>query len=86
MLGCQALDFAFDTGLRRVFDKNIRAVQNIPVQFSFPRTIAANGVDMHASAHHIIGQDSGILLICGAGGDDISPGDGLFSAGADAQT
>ena len=40
---------------------------------------------MHARPHHIVSQYSGILLVGGAGCDDIGPGDGLFGAGADTQ-
>ena len=48
------------------------------MQFGLARTIAANRVQMHARANHIVSQNGGILLIGGAGGDDLRAQDRLF--------
>jgi len=73
------LDFTLDAGLRRIFDENVRAQQDITVQLGFAWAVTADGVDVLAAAYHIVGQDCCVLLVCGAGGDDINAHDCVFA-------
>jgi hypothetical protein len=59
--------------LRRVLDEDLRAQQDPAGKLGLARAIAADRVDMHARADHVVAQDRRILLVCGAGGDDLAP-------------
>jgi len=72
MVRFELLNFALDPCLLWVFDKNVRAQQDIAMQFGFAGAIAANGVNMHTLANHVVGQDRRVLLVGGAGRDDLS--------------
>ncbi len=84
MIRRKLLDLALDPRLRRIFHEDLRAQQNILVQFRLARAIAAHRVDVNAGADHVVGQDSRILLVGGAGGDDVCTFNRLFRAAADA--
>ncbi len=72
------LNFALDPGLGRVFHEDVRAMQDRRGQFGLAGAVTANGVDMHATAYHVVIQDGGILFVSGAGGDDLRPLHGIF--------
>ena len=55
MIGIKLLNLAFDARLGRIFDKDIAAQQDILVQLSLAGAIAANGINVHAGADHIVG-------------------------------
>ena len=65
------LDFALDPCLFGVFHEDFGSQQDIAVQFRLARAVAADGVDVHAAADHVVGQDRRVLLVGGAGRDDL---------------
>ena len=71
MIGGHLLDFAFDPGLWCVFHDNICPPQNVRMQFGLPRTVTADGVDMHAGTYLVVRQDGGILFVRGNRRDDV---------------
>ena len=66
MVGGKLLDLALDPGLRRVFDEDVGPQQDVAVQFGLAGAVAADRVDVHARADHVVGQDGGVLLVGGA--------------------
>ena len=67
----QLLDVALNARLRGVFGEYIGAQEDVFVEFGFAGAIAADGIDVDASADHIIAEDGLITLVGGAGGDDL---------------
>ena len=53
----QLLDLALDTGLRRVFDENVGAKQDVLVQFGLAGAVAADRIDVDTGANHVVGQE-----------------------------
>ena len=82
MIGAKLLNFAFNSGLRRIFHKDVRAQKNVAMQFRLARTIATNRIDMLPRADHVIGQDRGILFVGRAGRDDVHTRHRLLRRGA----
>lgn len=46
---------------------------DVAVQFSLAGAVAADCVDTHTSADHVVGQNRGVLFVGGAGRDDLGP-------------
>ena len=65
------LDLTLNPRLRRIFHKDRRTCHDIAVQFGLAGAIAADGVNMHACAHHIVGQDRLHILVGRGHGDHI---------------
>ena len=82
VIGGELLNFALDAGLRGKFHKDIRAMQDRFGQFGFAGAVASDGVDMHARADHIVGEDCRALFVGGAGGDDLCAFHTLFGGAA----
>ena len=79
MVAVELLDLALDPGLRGVFDENVGAQQNVPVQFGLAGRIAADRVEVDAGADHVVGQNGRKTLVRGAGGDDLGAEDRLLA-------
>ena len=78
MIRIKLLDLPLDPSLRRIFDEDVGPAQDIGVKLRLAGAIAADGVDMHPGADKIVGQDRGVALIGGAGGDDLRARHRLF--------
>ena len=78
------LDVALDAALRLVFDEDAAGAQHVGVQLGLAGAVATHAVDVHAGLQHVGGDDGGVGLVGGDGGDDVGALDGFGGrAGAD---
>ena len=71
------LNLALNAGLRRELNKHGGAVQNFAFQLSLAGAVATNSVQVHAGLYLAVQQNLRLLLIGGAGGDDVCTLDSL---------
>ncbi len=66
------LQLAFHAGLGLVLHKHAAAAQHLGRQFGFAGAITAHGIQVHAGGQHVSGEDGGVALVGGDGGDDVA--------------